>query len=84
MVMYGACYAYLHDLLKVTRSRQATDPRDKVFAILGLAGPHMRECIIPDHNMSLKDIFILATAKAIEEAHEKEKINLLCEAGRGR
>lgn len=84
MVMDGFCYASLRDLLKLTRSRQATDPRDKVFAILGLAGDDMQKSIIPDYEMSLKKVFILATAKAMEEARKKEKINLLCEAGHGR
>ncbi|KAK5698437.1 hypothetical protein LTR17_023669 [Elasticomyces elasticus] len=44
----------LLDLLLMSRSLGATDPRDKVYALLGL-GKHD---IIPDYNTSPEDVFI--------------------------
>ncbi|KAH8880475.1 hypothetical protein GQ53DRAFT_736819 [Thozetella sp. PMI_491] len=45
-------------LLRMFRSRQATDPRDKVFALLGLV-QHWggQDKIVPDYNMSAERVF---------------------------
>jgi hypothetical protein len=45
-------------LLRMFRSRQATDPRDKVFALLGLV-QHWggQEKVVPDYNMSADNVF---------------------------
>lgn len=47
----------LSDLLWNTWDRDATDPRDKVFAVLGLVGEKSRPQMIPDYNKTVKQVF---------------------------
>lgn len=47
----------LETLLKRTMTFLATDPRDKVFALLGLAHEDDRLAIVPDYSKSIKEVF---------------------------
>lgn len=47
----------LETLLKRTMTFHATDPRDKVFALLGLAHEMDRESIIPDYSKSVMEVY---------------------------
>jgi hypothetical protein len=56
----------LDDLLKLTRACQATDPRDYVYALLGITTEYERGSLVPHYGMSLKDLYI-RTARTISE-----------------
>ena len=47
----------LETLLKRTMTFLATDPRDKVFALLGLAHESDRLAILPDYSKTAKEVF---------------------------
>ncbi|KAL6354755.1 hypothetical protein LRP88_12100 [Fusarium phalaenopsidis] len=47
--------------LGVTRSRFATDDRDRVFGVLGLVNSWMREPITPNYRAKTEEVFTLAT-----------------------
>ncbi|KAF2100718.1 HET-domain-containing protein [Rhizodiscina lignyota] len=50
--------AKLSDLLWNMWDREATDPRDKVFAVLGLVGHGSREVLpLPDYSKSVQQVF---------------------------
>jgi hypothetical protein len=56
----------LHVLLRLTSSLRSTDPRDKVFALLGLScetkdPDHWPEELVPDYNRSVQDVYTAAT-----------------------
>ncbi|KAH6718248.1 heterokaryon incompatibility protein-domain-containing protein [Leptodontidium sp. MPI-SDFR-AT-0119] len=47
----------LHDLLHRFRHAQATDPRDKIYALLGMVdNGYSKSVILPDYSMSQKDL----------------------------
>jgi len=52
----------LFSLLRRFRARKATDPRDKVFALLALADSGS---IVPDYTLSVADVFRKATLESI-------------------
>ncbi|PMD19340.1 HET-domain-containing protein, partial [Hyaloscypha hepaticicola] len=47
---------------------QATDPRDKVYALLGLAPTHERANIIPNYNLTPKQVFHSTTIAILEQS----------------
>ncbi|KAJ4309745.1 hypothetical protein N0V84_011333 [Fusarium piperis] len=47
--------------LSYTRSRFATDDRDRVFGVLGLVNSWMREPIVPNYRAMTEEIYTLAT-----------------------
>ncbi|RTE78327.1 hypothetical protein BHE90_007203 [Fusarium euwallaceae] len=47
--------------LSFTRSRFATDDRDRVFGVLGLVNSWMREPIVPNYRAKTEEIYTLAT-----------------------
>lgn len=47
----------LESLLRRTMTFQSTDPRDKVFALLGIAQEEDRSAIVPDYSKSLKTVY---------------------------
>jgi hypothetical protein len=57
------------DLLRKFRDRRASDPRDKVFALLGLARPSKATSgLLPDYSLSEVEVFRQATLACIYEA----------------
>jgi hypothetical protein len=56
----------LLDLLFRTRSCQASDPRDKVFAVVGMSESASEECLRPDYRKSTVDVYI-ETAVSLQE-----------------
>lgn len=55
----GQRYIGLQGLLRISSQHQASDPRDKVYALLGLTDEADRMGIIPDYNdsVSISDIY---------------------------
>ncbi|WAO94944.1 HET domain-containing protein [Fusarium falciforme] len=51
--------------LGVTRSRFATDDRDRVFGVLGLVNSWIREPIVPKYRAKTEEIYTLATLDEI-------------------
>ncbi|KAI4187164.1 MAG: hypothetical protein L6R41_002991 [Letrouitia leprolyta] len=47
----------LLDLLSIIRSTKSTDPRDKVYAFLGLASDLEPGCIVPNYSKSLLEVY---------------------------
>lgn len=54
------------DLMVATSDRKCKDPRDKVFALLGLAPDQVRAKISPDYNSSIRTVFQRAMLSALE------------------
>ncbi|KAH7330418.1 heterokaryon incompatibility protein-domain-containing protein [Rhexocercosporidium sp. MPI-PUGE-AT-0058] len=48
-----------------TEHFHATDPRDKIYALLSLSPPLQAAHIIPDYNASVADVYVTATARCI-------------------
>ena len=61
----GSRYVEFSDLLMQTRDCLATDLRDKVFSILGMADAEKYR-LQPDYRSTVVDVFISATRSAIE------------------
>ncbi|KAF1953838.1 hypothetical protein CC80DRAFT_131627 [Byssothecium circinans] len=62
----------LQSLLHSTRSFQAKDPRDKVFALLGLAGEsrapdHWPKALMPNYDRSTRDVYTEVTRYCIQK-----------------
>jgi hypothetical protein len=53
----------LNDLHRMSRQLQATDPRDKLYAFLGLAEDHR---VIPDYTLSVSEVYSKWTRTCIE------------------
>jgi hypothetical protein len=56
---------------------QASDQRDKVYALLGLAPVHERANIIPNHNLTTKQVFHSTTIAILEQSGH---LDILCAA----
>lgn len=56
----------LYRLLHSTRGAQASDPRDKVFALLGLSTSPKLEDFPPDYKLDAAEVCILTTAQLIK------------------
>ncbi|KAH8588325.1 heterokaryon incompatibility protein-domain-containing protein [Bisporella sp. PMI_857] len=57
----------LRELFGSFSVRLATDPKDKVFGVLGLASPTLRDEIIqPDYNLTTSQVYQLAVVLAIK------------------
>jgi hypothetical protein len=64
----------LHVLLRLTGSFRSTDPRDKIFALLGLScetrdPDHWPQELIPDYNRSVQDVYAAATKYCIRQTN---------------
>jgi hypothetical protein len=68
----------LHDLLRLTASFDATNPRDKIFALLGLATDEDRAAIVPDYSAELSTLY----SKVVRHIIEKQgSLSVLALAG---
>jgi hypothetical protein len=56
----------LLDLLAKFRTRHCTDPRDKVYGLLGLCVGDERNMIVPDYSVSVSMVYEHVTLKLIE------------------
>jgi hypothetical protein len=60
----GYSWVDLHRILPSSRASKATDPRDTVFSLLGLADPDLFSVPV-DYRHEVKDVLIAATATVI-------------------
>ena len=84
--LFGLRHMGLHNLLEHCRDSLATDPRDKVYGILGLAEilkddeafkGHDPRCLAIDYSLSVEDVFA-STVQSIVVATGKLDILALC------
>ncbi len=57
----------LRELLWDTRYRRATDPRDKIYSLLGLMGDPMSKLLQPNYNKSVSEVYSNATHHLIAQ-----------------
>jgi hypothetical protein len=69
----GAKFADLKQLLIYTRPCKATDPRDKVFSVLGMVDPEIYD-IQPDYRISIEETFTTAARCIISK---KQSLDIL-------
>ena len=53
-------------ILANCRSRQSTDPRDKIFGMLGLASGALKDLVTPNYKATVESVFAEAAVKTIE------------------
>ncbi|KAI0381777.1 heterokaryon incompatibility protein-domain-containing protein [Hypomontagnella monticulosa] len=59
----------LYDHLRSYRKRQASDPRDKVYALLGMSMWEKATPLRSDYSIDVKQVYINTTMKCIEETN---------------
>ncbi|KAJ4287344.1 hypothetical protein N0V90_012742 [Kalmusia sp. IMI 367209] len=63
-------------LLQKFRNRRASDPRDKVYALLSLAKPNgKKQNILPDYILSEREVYIQATLEIISDTKSLAVLN---------
>jgi hypothetical protein len=70
-------YRSLYWLLSMTMKLCASDPRDRLYSIRGLAVPEDRKCIVPDYSKNVEEVFKYFTLQLIQE-HESGEILAKC------
>lgn len=57
----------LLSMLRRFRTKKSSDPRDKVFALLGLAREHIQVSVKPDYSLSEDEVMLRTTIAVISE-----------------
>jgi hypothetical protein len=58
----------LFHLLSITLSFDATDPRDRIYALIGLCGQEEQKALAPDLSLSARDVY-LRVARYMSQRH---------------
>ena len=76
-------YISLQGLMRLSRNHQASDPRDKVYALFGLTDEADRAGIIPDYNdsVSISDIYRSLSMTFLKYPPSTNKLFVLSFAG---
>ena len=64
----------LRELLWETRYRRATDPRDKIYSLLGLMGDPMSKLLQPDYTKSVNEVYSNATHHLVAQNSSLDSI----------
>jgi hypothetical protein len=64
----------LYDIIKVSSKLEATDPRDKIFALLGLVDDQTRSQLTPDYSLSPCEIFCKAIRVMAEDKEQSSAV----------
>lgn len=72
----GTTYPRLDTMLLMMRWAKATDPRDKVHAILGISSGFSEQDLVPDYSISVRDTYI-RTAVVISEMKGLSRLDFL-------
>ena len=75
LVDHGRQFAPLEDLLANTQSCNATDSRDKIYAVLGLADPEIYN-IKPDYGRPPRETYMAATRRMVEGSNSLSVLNV--------
>jgi hypothetical protein len=70
----STAFPNLKQLLDATRRSKCADPRDKIYAMLGITSRSMPYSIIPDYTKSMREVY---TELIMKEYHYKGWLNLL-------
>lgn len=65
----------LRDLIRECRYRRATDPRDKIFSLLGLMGDKLNAYLKPDYSKSVREVYANVALHFIAQS---ESLDPLC------
>jgi hypothetical protein len=65
-------------VLGFTRTYQATDPRDRIYALLGLVGDDDRDAIVPDYSIDVGSLYLKIAWHFIKS---RETLDFLVHAG---
>lgn len=65
-------------LLQCTQMYQATDCRDKIFALLGLTGDNLSRAVFPDYNLSNEEVLLKVGYAITKQGHAHY---LMCSGG---
>jgi len=73
-------FAHLHVLLRLTNSFRSTDPRDKVFALLGLSSAirdpdNWPRELVPDYTRPLQDVYAAAAKYCIRQSNSLDVLS---------
>lgn len=66
----------LLDVLCLGREKLCTDPRDKIYGLLGILPPHVANGLSPDYASSPNDIYINAAKYVLETT---KSLDIICE-----
>lgn len=69
----------LLQLLKNYREREASDPRDKIYALLGIAGDLSIYRIVPDYRVPFEEVYKATALQLIHTHRSLEVLNLTLE-----
>jgi hypothetical protein len=64
----------LYNLIRACRYRRAADPRDKIFALIGLMGDKMTPYLKPNYSIDVREIFARATLHFIFQYRKLDPI----------
>ncbi|GIZ41074.1 hypothetical protein CKM354_000439000 [Cercospora kikuchii] len=56
-IVFGLSRSTLRDIVSIARQHSCFDPRDKIYGMLGLLGPRLREGIRPSYHRDFEDIY---------------------------
>lgn len=65
----------IYKLLRLCRTAEQTDARDKVYGLMNLVSPEISRLIIPDYRLSTEDVFIGFTKAVIKGT---KSLDILC------
>ncbi|CAH0058503.1 unnamed protein product [Clonostachys solani] len=65
------------EILRACRRKLASDPRDKIFGILGVLPKEVRNEFPPDYNLSVKDLYTEVVDFLIKTT---QRLDVICEA----
>ena len=64
----------LRELLWDTRYRSATDPRDKIYSLLGLMGDPMSNLLLPNYTKSVNEVYANAALHILTQSSSLDSI----------
>jgi hypothetical protein len=70
----------LCDLIRLSLRAKCTDPRDRVFSLLGLAQDSSSKSVIPDYTLSPCDVFCAAARAVWNDVSEKGGIGMISDS----
>ena len=71
----------LEDISDIRRSLKATDPRDKIYATLGVLRQREKRELVPDYSLSVRDVYINATRYLIRKTKTLDYWWSVCNRG---
>ncbi|KAK7967938.1 heterokaryon incompatibility protein-domain-containing protein [Apiospora aurea] len=67
----------LLEVLRICRTKHTSQPRDKVFGILGILPEDVRSYLVPDYNASLRQVYTDVVDFLL---HRTRRLDVICEA----